>query len=483
MSFKSFVTRRLFLGTQIQLIVLALSLIIAGAIIAGNNFARSLGTRYSEARVSSAKMDELASLTLAIKEMQFAVLGIQEDVSHFSATYDSGQDGLASCFEEADQFAEQFNSSAEKASALLSDFDLPKVKSTVNAVKNEFPGYLAAGKDVAASYVKIGPQLSVTQMKHFDELGDELVGDASNLFRITHAETDAAKAAINEGSTVVATWIASFQWFLAVTSAGVVATVAVIMIYAYYGIASPLRQLVAVMHALARGDSYTSDLKFDRADEIGLLAHSVDAVRRAAIETSRQEAALRLAQWRDLSDATVEGLVVCDGDQLVTANRSFEQMVGRGLADLANLTVPQIFRDPSALGRLRDDEREAVELELACANDATLPVEVLVKEISYLGKPCRLLAFRDLRERRKAEEQVKFLARRDPLTGLANRHWFGEEMDIALRRTGRNQSVAVMCLDLDQFKGVNDSLGHPVGMPCCKQSLIASNRMCARKMS
>lgn len=74
------------------------------------------------------------------------------------------------------------------------------------------------------------------------------------------------------------------------------------------------------------------------------------------------------------------------------------------------------------------------------------------------------VAFRRIRERWKAEDQIRFLAMHDPLTGLSNRVQLQKRLEHAVvRAKRRDQIVSVMCVDLDRFKEINDTFGHKAG--------------------
>ena len=99
------------------------------------------------------------------------------------------------------------------------------------------------------------------------------------------------------------------------------------------------------------------------------------------------------------------------------------------------------------------------------ANGTTFPVEITISEIDEGdGRRKFIRVLRDITARKQKFEQIEFLAHHDALTGLPNRHLFDDRLTQALIVAGRRRSrLALMFIDLDKFKRINDTLGHEAG--------------------
>jgi diguanylate cyclase (GGDEF)-like protein len=167
------------------------------------------------------------------------------------------------------------------------------------------------------------------------------------------------------------------------------------------------------------------------------------------------------------------GLSMFNGEErLIVCNRRYAEMYRlpeRLAAPGTTLAALTEFRANSGQGPLdprsfeknrevRTKSGEPNTYRVPLADGRTLQIDY--EEMSGGGW---VTTHQDITEATRAEAQINHLARHDALTGLPNRLVFRDELDKAMRRAADGKAVSVLCLDLDQFKAVNDTLGHPTG--------------------
>jgi diguanylate cyclase (GGDEF)-like protein/PAS domain S-box-containing protein len=172
---------------------------------------------------------------------------------------------------------------------------------------------------------------------------------------------------------------------------------------------------------------------------------------------------LETVRMRDLADASVEGILVCDGETIVSANKSFSFLSGMPAEALVGGTLESCFPDVSARARLMARPNQPVETELCIGDGSLTPVELIMQPIVFSERPHYAIAVRDLKARKDAEEHIYFLAHHDSLTSLPNRSHFNERLDQEIAGLTPGRMLAVLLLDLDRFKEVNDFFGHAAG--------------------
>jgi diguanylate cyclase len=178
----------------------------------------------------------------------------------------------------------------------------------------------------------------------------------------------------------------------------------------------------------------------------------------------RRRAALELERMGGLANAAVEGLVICDAGAIVTVNDSFAALAGLPAASMIGAAFATFVPEEGTRLKLSDRPNRSVEGDLHGADGSKIPVELIRRPVDFGGKPHDAIAVRDLRARKEAEQHIRFLAHHDALTGLANRSSFYKKLDQEIESAlAARRPLAVMCLDLDRFKEVNDLFGHAEG--------------------
>lgn len=168
-----------------------------------------------------------------------------------------------------------------------------------------------------------------------------------------------------------------------------------------------------------------------------------------------------LVDLKGLVDATLDGLAVVRDGRIVEVNARFAQLFNASETaligeDAADLIHPD---DGDVAHRPRMNAVEAVPNR----GDRSRTFELAVRTIEYRGRPCEVMAVRDLTDKRRAQREIEYLARYDVLTGLANRTLFQEQLSNHIEIARGGDEFALLALDLDRFKAVNDLFGHAEG--------------------
>ena len=195
-------------------------------------------------------------------------------------------------------------------------------------------------------------------------------------------------------------------------------------------------------------------------------------------EMKRREESFRL-----LFESNPVPLFVYDpaSELVFSANEAAANYFGFALAEMSNLPATRLFADENwhDARRMLATSSETVERfwALRCSDGTALESILFTRQTSYDGRPATIVSVFDVTKRRRAEARIVHMARHDALTGLANRTQFREALQKMLNAIGSDtSSMAVLMIDLDHFKSVNDSHGHLVGDALLAQ---AAERMCA----
>ena len=238
------------------------------------------------------------------------------------------------------------------------------------------------------------------------------------------------------------------------------------------------RRIAGSIHALTRPAIALGEGRPQAVTRVHLseAAEVGAAIGRAAELLQRREAALRaqqeqLQRFEFFSENSNEILLLLDTrGQIRYANRRACTRLGYARAELLSMTIFQLdLPCTQALLDAAFDEAcrnriPSFERVYRCRDGSEFPVEISATVLEHRGEWLMHVAPRDIGERRRAEESLRWAATHDALTGTANRARLLAHLDEVLAGTdGGSTAGALLYIDLDRFKPVNDLYGHEVG--------------------
>lgn len=205
-----------------------------------------------------------------------------------------------------------------------------------------------------------------------------------------------------------------------------------------------------------------------RRQESMLRTLAVEEARREGLESRQRALEESEARYRLLVEQSPEAIAVHRLGRVVYVNTAGAELIGASRStELEGVrTVDFIHPDDLHLVQQRQGATASrVQYRLVRLDGQIREVDAASVAISYEGAPAVQTVFRDISERKALEARLLHEVFHDALTGLANRSLFRDRLEHALalaKREGANHT-AILFLDLDDFKGVNDSLGHEAG--------------------
>jgi diguanylate cyclase (GGDEF)-like protein/PAS domain S-box-containing protein len=175
------------------------------------------------------------------------------------------------------------------------------------------------------------------------------------------------------------------------------------------------------------------------------------------------------ADFRTLAEAIASGIFISQGERLHYVNHAAETITEYAREELLSMSFwdlihPDCREQFSDREGARHGDTKQCEIKILTKNGGERWLNISTATIEFDGMLASLVSVFDITERKHAEDKVQLLAVTDPLTGLGNYRRLVEAVDAEVKRSGRTgRPFALLLLDLDQLKKINDRYGHLIG--------------------
>jgi len=390
-----------------------------------------------------------------------------------------------------DASIEKINAKAKEASAAIEqyrNYDLTRAE-------------IIAFRDIESTLFAYADQLSTIEGFSAENISaldiDSMVRiDDIPLLRGLHILDREINAQVNRDSRRVTQTLQMVGQTIQLGTWGVVIIIVIvifIIIWLFQAqIIQPIMQLTKNMSMLANNKLDIEISAHHQQNEVGQMARSIlffkknlikrrEAEEKLSVARESAEKAMNRAEANEQLVSSIlntvrDGIITIDSSGIIeTFNPGANDIFGYRAHEVIGKNISILMPEPHRSahdgylkkfmdGNSTRDQGAPIEQIALRKNGETFPAEITLNTVHVADKIKFTGLLRDITERKKWEEEIKQMAMSDPLTGLANRNRYNQRLQETVKQASRfNTHFALMQIDLDKFKPVNDTYGHPVG--------------------